>query len=107
MEEYWPELNNDSSQLQDVLATTFQETIDAFGTPRGGLIDPEDPDSYEVELEETPGQTPEEEAAAILEGKDYGKIVKYDDGSFRAEVSDDEFTDDIARQLRIGNRANG
>jgi hypothetical protein len=96
----WNDVESNPDGLDDVLANTFQETINSFGLPRGGLIDPNDPDSYEIELPETPELTPEQEIAEIVGTRNYS-AYKTEDG---AEVSDADFAADLGKVLKIGNR---
>jgi len=100
-------LAQDPSQLHEVLRTTFQETIDYFGVPRGGLIDPADPDSYEVEIEEKPTLTPQEELQQIIQGKNYGGFKEVEVGGrkiLQSEISDDEFAADMGRAMKVGRK---
>ena len=98
METHWESIEENSDQLQEILTNTFQETIDDFGVPRGGLINPEDPDSYEVELENPPEVDPTEALMNIIQGKEYGKVTEG-----KAEVSDDDFAVDFAKVMKAGN----
>lgn len=100
----WNDIESNPDTLDDVLASTFQETITSFGTPRGGLIDPNDPDSYEIELPETPEITPEQEVAQIVGTRNYGGY-EAKDGKVSAEVSDADFASDLGKVLKIGNRS--
>ena len=68
METKWEDIEESPGQLQDILTSTFQATIDDFGVPRGGLINPDDPDSYEVELEESPEVDPTAELMEVIQG---------------------------------------
>jgi hypothetical protein len=92
----WDDVVESPEALDQYLADTFQTTIQEFGTPRGGLINPEDPDSYEVEVETPPEETPEQQFAQLVEGKNYSGVK---DG--QAEVSDSDFAADLAAAMRM------
>jgi len=99
----WTDVEQNPDKLQDVLAQTFQKTIDEYGVPRGGLIDPNDPDSYEVETEETTAPSPEEELLTIIKGKNYGALKEISVGGkkvLQPEISEEEFAADFAKALR-------
>jgi hypothetical protein len=102
----WDILESQPDKVQEHLKDTFKSVINDFGVPRGKLIDPDDPDSYEIEFNEPEKKTPEQELMEVISGKEYGKIVDVDRGGKKsrvAEVSDDEFAADMAKVLR-GNR---
>lgn len=89
--------------LNDTLNTSFQDTINAFGTPRGGLINPEDPDSYTIETPEPETVTPEQELMDIVGGKNWG-AYKSENGKFEPEVSDDDFARGLAEAMKTANK---
>jgi len=99
----WNNIEQDPDSLSDVLKTSFQTVINDYGIPRGRLIDPNDPDSYEIEMDEPEVKSPVEELMEAIGRKDYGKIKESDTGgrkTVQAEISDDEFTRDMAKVLR-------
>lgn len=99
----WDEVRANPSALDDILARTFQETVEVFGSPRGSLINPADPDSYEIEIDSPPEITPEQEIAQIVSGRDYSAITKTEAGDVSADVSDGDFANDLARIMKINN----
>jgi len=102
----WNVLETKPESLQEHLKETFKSVINDFGVPRGKLIDPDDPDSYEIEYNEPEKKTVEQELMEAIGKKEYGKIVDVDKGGKKirtAAVSDDEFANDMAKVLR-GNR---
>lgn len=103
----WEKIQKDPSCLQEHLKETFQKSIDTFGTPRGGLVDPDNPDTYEIEQDETPAPSPEEELMAAIKGKNYGALKEVEKGGRKTivpEISDDEFADDLAKAMRAARR---
>ena len=102
----WNVLETQPDKVQEHLKDTFKSVLNDFGVPRGKLIDPDDPDSYEIEYNEPEKKTPEQELMEVISGKEYGKVVDVERGgkkSRAAAVSDDEFAADMAKVLR-GNR---
>jgi len=101
----WDKVSASPDSLSDHLKETFQSSIDKFGVPRGGLIDPNDPDSYEIETQQPETPSPEEELLEAIGKKNYGGFKEVDQGgrkSVQAEVSDDEFAADMAKAIRVG-----
>jgi DNA repair exonuclease SbcCD ATPase subunit len=99
----WDDVKANPSGLDDYLAKTFQETIEVFGTPRGSLINPADPDSYEIEIDSPQEVTPEQEIAQIVSGREYAATTKSDTGAVSADVSDSDFAADLAKIMKINN----
>jgi hypothetical protein len=99
----WNSLEENPDNLENILASTFQTTIDSFGIPRGSLIDPNDPDDYEIEIEEPYVPTPEEELSSIIAGTDFGAF-KSEDGKFEPEIDDADFASAMADVMKITGR---
>lgn len=98
----WYDIEANPDSLQGVLKESFQTVIDEYGTPRGQLVNPEDPDSYEIEIEEPEVKSPEEELMEAIGRKNYSSVKSTEGkgGLFTPEISDDEFADDMAKVLR-------
>jgi hypothetical protein len=90
------------NQLDAILAESFQEAVNIFGSPRGKLINPDDVEF--VNETTTESVDPVEELSALLRDKQYGgmKTVKTHGGKevSMPSVSDDEFATDMAKFLK-------
>ncbi len=103
----WNILENQPEKLNEHLRETFKSVINDFGVPRGKLIDPDDPDSYTIEIDEPEKKSIEDELMEAIGKKDYGKILDVEKGgkkSRAAAVSDDEFAADMAKILKTNRR---
>lgn len=100
----WEAATADPENLGGVLSLSFQEALNSFGTPRGGLL-------TQAELDEvkptTESLTPEQELEQLMAGKDgkaWGatKTVKSASGkeSVVPELSDDDFNKAMASIIR-------
>ncbi len=97
----WESAAQNPDNLQEILHTSFQEVIDRFGAPRGGVIQgTEDSETETVAL----APTPEQELATLME-KDYGAVTEGKSASgkatFNPDVSDADFTKAMADAMRI------
>lgn len=103
----WDEVETNPKGLMEVLNKTFQDTVTVFGRPRGGLIDPADPESYEIEEVAEPTKSPEDELQEIIKGKNFGGVKEVSVGgrkTIQPEVSEEDFASVMAGVMKRGNR---
>ena len=102
----WEAAAQNPDNLPEILHKSFQETIDRFGAPRGGLIqgDTEDSETATVSL----APTPEEELATLM-SREYGAVTKGESlsgkATFTPDVSDADITADMAKAMRIARQS--
>jgi hypothetical protein len=98
----WDSVEQNPGNLDKILAESFQQSINTFGTPRGSLLNPDDVEF--VDETTTKAADPVEELATMLRDKQYGatKLVKTHSGKEvpMPIIGDDEFAADFARVLK-------
>lgn len=100
----WEKAAGDSDNLSTHLTESFQKALDIFGKPRGAMLSLDDVEIVKEGEEATSTPAPEEELAEIL-GKNWAatKTVKSSTGveTTVPELTDDEFTESMAKAMRI------
>lgn len=110
----WNEVEDNPSILEDTLKDSLQNVIEVYGPPRGSLFTAEEIETA-LEEETSPEKmavSPEEELAALTQGKNYSSFkevtVPLPGGRSKTtllpEVSEDDFSRDLAEAMRIANR---
>lgn len=111
----WTAIQGNPSGLEKFLADSFQDTLNIYGVPRGYMFTQEQVDELKKTqtTETAPNLSPEKELEALFASKNYsgfkGSGKKNTAGAeiMLPEISDDDFTADLARAMRIANKARG
>lgn len=108
----WNALETDPSAVEQVLTDSFQDTLNIYGVPKGSLFTPEQVE--ELKQTQTEGESkalsPEEELGQLFASKNYSSFKNTGKKNFAGaeiiapEVSDDDFSADLAKAMRIANR---
>ena len=107
----WKAVESNPAVLEQALTDSFQESLNIYGVPRGTLFTPEQVEELKQSSGETPkALSPEEELGQLFASKNYssfkstGKKNSAGAEVLVPEVSDDDFTRDMAQALKIANR---
>jgi len=111
----WPAIQGNPSGLEKFLADSFQDTLNIYGVPRGYMFTQEQVEELKKTqtTETAPTLTPEKELEQLFASKNYsgfkGTGKKNTAGAeiMLPEVSEDDFAADLARAMKIANKARG
>jgi len=112
----WNSIEGNPSGLEKFLADSFQDTLNIYGVPRGYMFTQEQVE--ELKKQQPAGEaakvlSPEEELGQLFASKNYsgfkGSGKKNSAGAeiMLPEVSEDDFAADLARVMKIANKARG
>lgn len=111
----WTQIQGNPSGLEKFLADSFQDTLNIYGVPRGYMFTQEQVDELKKTqtTETTLSLTPEKELEALFASKNYsgfkgtGKKDTAGAEIMLPEVSEDDFAADLAKAMKIANKARG
>jgi hypothetical protein len=95
----WERIGENPETLKEELSESFQKVIDAYGTPRGALLDPKEVEFVD-EKKETEEAFDPKQVLKELEEQEWG-AVEEKDGKKDPIFSDADFTEALAERMRL------
>lgn len=112
----WNAIQGNPSGLEKFLADSFQDTLNIYGVPRGYMFTQEQVDALKTETQQKELEsvlTPEAELEQLFASKNYsglkgtGKKTTGGVEIMQPEISEEDWTADLARAMKIQNKARG
>jgi len=109
----WNAIEGNPAGLEKFLADSFQDTLNIYGVPRGHLFTSEQVEELKKPTGEAKTLSPEEELGQLIASKNYssfkstGKKNSAGVEIMTPEVSEDDFTTDLAKAMKIANKSRG